>query len=104
MYSFSHTIFHHVLSQEIGYSCLCCTAGAHCLSLLSVIVCIYQPQTPRPSHPSSLPLGNHKSVLLGILITVFWNSLSDDSIILAVSGPDSGSVSSSGAFCLLFAL
>ena len=40
-HSFSHTIFYHVLSQEIGYSSLCCTAGPHCLSILNVIVCIH---------------------------------------------------------------
>ena len=27
-----------------------CTAGSHCLSILNVIVCIYKPQTPSPSH------------------------------------------------------
>ena len=36
MYSFSHIIFHHVLSQEIEYNSLCCTAGPHCLSILNV--------------------------------------------------------------------
>ena len=45
---FSHTIFHHVPSQETGYSSLCCTVGLHCLSILNVIVCIYQPPNPRP--------------------------------------------------------
>ena len=30
-HSFSYVIFHHVLSQVIGYSFLCCTAGLHCL-------------------------------------------------------------------------
>ena len=39
--SFSHIIFHHVLSLEIGYSSLCCTVGPHCLSILKVRVCIY---------------------------------------------------------------
>ena len=46
VHSFSHTIFHHVLSQESGYSSLCCTVGPHCLSILTVIVWIYQPQNP----------------------------------------------------------
>ena len=54
-------IFHHDLSQETGYSCLCCTVGPQCLSILNVMVCIYYPQTPNSSH--SLPLGNHKSLL-----------------------------------------
>ena len=35
IYSFSHIIFQHVLSQEIGYSSLCCTVGLHCLSMNS---------------------------------------------------------------------
>ena len=47
---FSHAVFHHVLSQETGYSSLCCAVGSHGLSILNVIVCIYQPQTPHPSH------------------------------------------------------
>ena len=37
-HSYSHTIFHHVLSQKIGYSSLCCTVGPHCLSILNVRV------------------------------------------------------------------
>ena len=59
--SFSRTVFHQVLSQEIGHCSLCRTAGPHDLSILSVIVCIYQPPTPRPSHSLPLPLGHHKS-------------------------------------------
>ena len=31
---FFHTIFHHVLTQEIGHSSLCCTVGPHCLSII----------------------------------------------------------------------
>ena len=49
-HSFSHIIFHHVQSWEIGYSSLCYMAGPHCLSAPSTIVCIYQTQTPHPSH------------------------------------------------------
>ena len=40
----------------MGYSSLSCTAGPHCWSILSVVVCIYQPQTPHPSLPLPLPL------------------------------------------------
>ena len=29
---------------------LCCTVGPHCLSVLNIIVCFYEPQTPHPSH------------------------------------------------------
>ena len=61
IHSFSRIIFHHGLSKETGYSSLCCAVGPHCLFTLNIIVRIYEPQTPRPSH--SLPLGNHKSVL-----------------------------------------
>jgi len=45
---FSHTIFHHSLSQETGYSSLCYTVGPHCLSIPNVVDCIYQLQTPHP--------------------------------------------------------
>ena len=41
---FSHTIFRQGLSQETGYSSLCCTVGLHCLSILNGIVCIYHPK------------------------------------------------------------
>ena len=34
-------------TQEIGYSSLCYTVGPCCLSILNVIVCIYQPPIPR---------------------------------------------------------
>ena len=37
IHSFSRTIFHCVLSQEIGYSSLCCTGGPHCLSILKFL-------------------------------------------------------------------
>ena len=60
---FFYIIFNHSLSQETGCSSLCYTVGSHCLSLLNVILCIYLPQTPSPSHFLPLPLGNHKSVL-----------------------------------------
>ena len=62
-HSFSQIIFYHVLPQETAYSSLCCTAGPYSLSILNGTVCIYKPQTPRPSHSLPLPLGNHKSAL-----------------------------------------
>ena len=40
-HSFCHTVFYHVVSQEIRYSSLCYMVGCHCLSILNVIVCIY---------------------------------------------------------------
>ena len=39
--SLSYIIFHHGLFQETIYSSLCYRVGPHCLSILSVIVCIY---------------------------------------------------------------
>ena len=63
VHSFSHTIFHPGLAQETGYSSLCYKVGPHGLPIRNVIVGIYQPQTPHPSHSLPLPLGNQKSVL-----------------------------------------
>ena len=54
IYSFSHTTFHYVLSQEIGHTPLCCTVGLYCLSFLYATVGIYQPETPHASHFLSL--------------------------------------------------
>ena len=34
IHSFSHTIFHHFLTQNLGHSSLSCTVGPHCLSIL----------------------------------------------------------------------
>ena len=52
------------LSQEIVYSSLCYILRPCCLSILNVIACIYQPQSPSPSPSTLLPqLGNHKSDL-----------------------------------------
>ena len=45
IHSLSYVIFHHGLSKEIGYSSVCQRIGPHCLSILIIIVCIYQPQT-----------------------------------------------------------
>lgn len=50
IYSFSHNVFYHVLSPEIGYNFLSYTVGSLCLSFLNVIICTYQPQTPCLSH------------------------------------------------------
>ena len=61
MYSFSHTVFHHVLSQEIGYSSLCYSVRSHYLYILILIVCT----NPKlPVHPTLflLSLGKHKSI------------------------------------------
>ena len=49
MYILSFNIlFHYDLSQEIGYSSLCYTVGLCCLSILNIIVYIYQLQIPSP--------------------------------------------------------
>ena len=71
IYSFSHPIFHHVLSQESGYRSLCCTVGPHCSCILNAIVCIHQRQTPLPSHslpPSSLGITNLFSTPLSLFL------------------------------------
>ena len=47
---FFNTVLHHVLTQGTRHRSLCWTIGPHYLSILNVIVCIYQPQTPCPSH------------------------------------------------------
>ena len=64
--------FHYGFCQEIECSSLCYTGGGPCcLSILNVIVCIYQPQTPSPliCLPSP-PLGNHKSVVYFCVIFI----------------------------------
>ena len=58
-----YIIFHHGLSQEIGYSALCYTVGPHCLSILNVKFSSTNSKLLiHPTH-SLLSLGNHKSVL-----------------------------------------
>ena len=42
---FFNILFHHGLSQKMRYSSLCCTAWPCRLSILNVIVCIYQPSS-----------------------------------------------------------
>ena len=55
-------LFQDGLSQDTVYRFLCYSVGLCCLSILYLIVCIWQFQTP--SLPlSTRPLGNHKSVL-----------------------------------------
>ena len=58
IHSLFYIIFHPGVSQETGYSYLCCAVGCHCLSILNVIVCIYWPQVLIHPTPSPLPLGN----------------------------------------------
>ena len=71
IYSFSHTTFYHGQSQETGQSSLCCTAGPHCLSILNAIVCIYQPQTPRPSYSLPLPLATTSLFSMSVSLFAF---------------------------------
>ena len=73
IHSFSHTIFHHVLSQEIEYSSLCYTVRPHCLSILNVIVYIYQAQTPHPSH--SLPTPPWQPQVCSLSMSLLMNGL-----------------------------
>jgi len=72
IHSFSYIIFHHNLSQKIGYGSLCYRAGPHCLLILNVIVCIYEPHMPSPSH-SLLPPWQPQSVLyICESVSVWW--------------------------------
>lgn len=59
-HSSSHTVFRLVPSQVSGRSSLCCPVGLHCLSVLSVTVCI---TTSTDSQSSSSPLGDRRAVL-----------------------------------------
>ena len=65
-----HFFFSHyppyVPSQVIGYISLCCTAGSHCSATPNAVVCIYEPQTPSPSHSPKkfLMATSHTSLLL----------------------------------------
>ena len=55
IHSFLNTLFQHGLSQEIGFSSLCCTVGPYCLPVLNVIVCIYQSHSPVHPIPTHSP-------------------------------------------------
>ena len=55
--------FHYGLSQDIKCDSLCYTVGPCCLSILYIIVCIGQPQTPTPLLPCPPPLWQPQSVL-----------------------------------------
>ena len=51
IHSPSHIIFHHVLSQEIGYSSLCYTVGPLCLSILNGSLRLFTPNLKFLSSP-----------------------------------------------------
>ena len=58
IYTFSHTTFHHGLSQETGLCSWCCTVGPHCLSILNgwfASTCPKVPIIPLPSPPPWQP-------------------------------------------------
>lgn len=52
-------------------SSLCCTAGPHGLAILHAIVCIYQPQTPHPSHSLPLPSPLATTSLVSMSVSLF---------------------------------
>ena len=57
---------------DIVVPCVC--VGPHCLSILNAVVCIYQPQTPHPSH-FFLPLlvtTSLFSVSVSLFFFFFW--------------------------------
>ena len=76
IYPFSHSIFHHGLSQETGYSSLCCAVGPHCLSILNGIPSIYKPQTPRPFYSFSSPLATTSLFSVSINLFLFHRYIS----------------------------
>ena len=61
IYILCHILFHYGLSKDIEYSSLCYTIGLSSLSILYIIVCIGQSQTPSPPPlPRHNPFCNHK--------------------------------------------
>ena len=54
--------------QSTEQSSLCCTVGSHQLSILYVVVCICQSQSPSSSHPSPPHLVTVKFVVAQILL------------------------------------
>ena len=79
IYSFPHTIFHHVLPQETGCSSLCCTVGPHCLSIPNVIVASINPKLL--VHLTSSPLPTAIRSLLSMSVICFYFA---DRIICAI--------------------
>ena len=70
---FFKILFHYGLLQDIEYSSLCCTAGLCCLSILNIIVCICESETPSPSllHPSPR-LATTSVFSLSVSLFLFW--------------------------------
>ena len=68
--TFFYVIFHYCLSQETLYSSLCYIVGP-CLSILNIIVCLYQPQTPSPSLSVPHPCSAHFFNWIGLLSFFF---------------------------------
>ena len=64
MFILFYIFFHYALSQETGYNSLCYTIGPYSLSILYIIVGVYQPQTPSPS--LSLPSPSLATTLLSV--------------------------------------
>ena len=44
-------LFHYGLLQDIDYTSLCYIVGACCLSILYIVVCVYESKTPNLSLP-----------------------------------------------------
>ena len=55
VYILFHIISHYGLSHDIDYNSLCNTVETCCLSIIYVVVCIHQSQTPSPSLHHLLP-------------------------------------------------
>ena len=65
-----YILYHYSLSQDIEYSSQFYTVGPCCLSILNVIVCIYQPQTVSPSLPF-LPAPLATTSLISMSVSAF---------------------------------
>ena len=65
-FHFLKILFHYGLSQEFGYSSLCYTIGPRCLSILSVIVCIFHINAKFPVHPSPYPTPTWQPHLISV--------------------------------------
>ena len=74
IYILFHILSHYGLSQDTEYSSLCYTVGPCCLSILYIIVCICQSQTPTPSLPTFLPLGNYSLFSMSVSLFLFCRS------------------------------
>ena len=66
----SSIMFHH---KRLEHSSLYHKVGPHCLSILNVVGCIYQPQIPHPSHsPPLSPLATTSLFSMSVSLLLFF--------------------------------